>query len=90
VARPPVWVLHLQEITPPDNFLPTFGHDHEAYFGRVTVNGEDNTFVITVESSLVRDLIGQSLKRKWDVSGDTLTLMPEDPAEGWRVTYERQ
>jgi hypothetical protein len=44
---------------------------------------------MTVEASLVRNLIGQNLTRVFEVSGDTLVLTPADPAEGWRVTYER-
>ena len=83
--------LSVQAMNPdadaPDTPYTTNGY--EAYYGPVAINDEDNTFVITVESSLVRNLIGQSLKRKWDVSGGTLTLTPDDPAEGWRVTYER-
>jgi hypothetical protein len=38
---------------------------------------------------LPRNLVGQSVTRKFDVAGDTLVLTPPDPAEGWRVTYER-
>jgi hypothetical protein len=44
---------------------------------------------MTVDSSLVRDLVGQRLTRVFDVSGDTLVLTPPDLAEGWRATYER-
>jgi hypothetical protein len=44
---------------------------------------------VTVKSSLVRDLIGQRLTRVFKVSRKTLVLTPTDPAEGWRVTYER-
>ena len=47
------------------------------------------TFGVTVESSVVRDLIGQRLTRVFKVSRDKLVLTPTDPAEGWRVTYER-
>ena len=47
------------------------------------------TFVVTVESSAVRNLIGQRVTRVFKVSGDRLVLTPADPAEGWRVTYRR-
>ena len=57
--------------------------------GLVAINDEDNTFVITVESSLVRNLIGQSMMRRFDVSDNKLVITPANPAEGWRVTYER-
>ena len=62
---------------------------YEAYYGTVAVDEASQTFVVTVESALVRDLIGQSMTRVFEVSDDTLVLTPSDPAEGWRVTYER-
>jgi hypothetical protein len=62
---------------------------YEAYYGTVTIHNAAKTFVMIVESLLVRDLIGQNLTRVFEVSGDTLVLTPTDPAEGWRATYER-
>ena len=76
---------------------------YEAFYGTVAVNraasrarrasgarpSRRGTFVVTVRSSLVRDLIGQRLTRNFEVSGDRLVLTPPDPAEGWRATYER-
>jgi hypothetical protein len=50
--------LSVQAMNPdanaPDTPYTTKGY--EAYYGPVTINDEDNTFVITVESSLVRNL----------------------------------
>ncbi len=68
---------------------PYTTNGYEAYYGPVTIDDAAKTFTITVESSLVRNLIGQSMTRVFDVSGDTLVLTPADPAEGWRVTYAR-
>lgn len=62
---------------------------YEAFYGTVAVNKAAGTFVVTVESAAVRDLIGQRLTRVFKVSGDRLVLTPRDPAEGWRVTYKR-
>jgi hypothetical protein len=62
---------------------------YEAFYGTVAVNKAARTFVVTVESSAVRNLIGQRLTRVFNVSGDRLVLTPTDPAEGWRVTYKR-
>ncbi|WP_433794843.1 lipocalin-like domain-containing protein [Actinoplanes sp. CA-252034] len=62
---------------------------YEAFYGTVAVNKAAGTFVVTVESSAVRNLIGQRLTRVFKVSGDRLVLTPTDPAEGWRVTYKR-
>ncbi len=62
---------------------------YEAFYGNVAVDRAAGTFAVTVESSAVRDLIGQRLTREFEVSGNTLVLTPTDPSEGWRVTYER-
>jgi hypothetical protein len=62
---------------------------YEAYYGDVAIDAADGTFEVTIESAAVRDLIGQTMTRNFEVSGDTLVLTPADPAEGWRVTYER-
>jgi hypothetical protein len=62
---------------------------YEAFYGSVRVDKRARTFAVTVESSAVRDLIGQTLTRNFRVSGNTLVLTPVDPAEGWRVTYRR-
>ncbi len=45
--------------------------------------------MVTVESAAVPDLIGQRLTRVFRFSRATLVLTPADPAEGWRVTYQR-
>ncbi|WP_299006005.1 lipocalin-like domain-containing protein [uncultured Caulobacter sp.] len=63
---------------------------YEAYYGPVQIDQANRTFSITVTSSLVRDLIGQKLVRKFEVSHDKLVIMPATPGETWRVTYERQ
>lgn len=75
------------DVNAPDT--PYTRNGYEAFYGSVTVNRRAGTFVVTVESSLVRDLIGQRLTRVFEVKGDQLVLTPPDPAEGWRVTYER-
>lgn len=62
---------------------------YEAYYGPVKVDEGARTFTITVESSLVRNLIGQKLTRVFAVSPDQLVITPADPAETWRVTYTR-
>jgi hypothetical protein len=62
---------------------------YESYYGTYSIDDAAKTFAMTPESSLVRDLIGQTMTRGFEVSGDTLVLTPTDPAEGWRVTYER-
>ena len=83
--------LSVQAMNPDANApaTPYTMNGYEAYYGPVTIDDAAKTFAMTPESSLVRNLIGQSMTRKFDVSGDILVLTPTDPAEGWRVTYER-
>ncbi|WP_396599697.1 hypothetical protein [Frigoribacterium sp. R86507] len=62
---------------------------YEAFYGEVTPV-DDDSFTVEVESALARDLVGQSLARDFEVTGDTLVLTPTDPTEGFRATYARQ
>ena len=63
---------------------------YEAFYGPVTFDEAAGSFAVDVESAAVRDLMGQTLTRNYEVSGDTLVLTPTDATEGWRVSYERQ
>lgn len=62
---------------------------YEAYYGPVRIDEAKKTFTITIEASLVRDLIGRKLTRVFEVNGDRLSITPADTREPWRVTYER-
>ena len=76
----------------PDHSAPDTAYTrngYEAFYGSVEVDADSGVFVVTVESSIVRDLIGQRLSRVYERSGDTLVVTPTDPAEGFRVTYRR-
>lgn len=83
--------MSVQAMNPDANAAdtPYTRNGYEAFYGTFTVNKAARKFVVTVESALARDLIGQSLTRVFRVSGDTLVLTPPDPAEGWRATYQR-
>ena len=83
--------LSVQAMNPDPDAEPTTYtmNGYEAYYGPVVIDEGDNTFAITVELSLVRDLIGQELERVFDVTEDQLVITPVNPEEGWRVTYER-
>lgn len=63
---------------------------YEAFYGPVTFDEGSGSLAVKVESAAVRNLIGQTLTRNYEVSGDTLVLTPTDASEGWRVSYERQ
>ncbi len=69
---------------------PYTSNGYEAYYGRVVTDEAAGTFTMTVESALVRDLIGQALERRYEISGEQLILTPVDASEGWRVAYEQQ
>lgn len=71
----------------PDTPLTVQGY--EAYYGDLTTDDDAGTLSVTVESAAARDLIGQTFTRNYEIDGDTLVLTPSDPAEGFRVTYER-
>ena len=62
---------------------------YEAYYGPVTIDEAGKTFEIAIESAAVRDLIGQTFERAFDVSSEKLVLTSTNPDEHWRVTYER-
>ena len=69
---------------------PYTRHGYEAQYGQVATDASAGTLVFTIESALVRDLIGTQLNRRYEVTGDNLILLPADPAEGFRVTYEKK
>lgn len=83
--------LSVQAMNPDAAAEPTpyTANGYEAYYGPVEVDEARKSFTITVESSLVRNLIGRKLERRFEVNDDQLTITPADPKEGWRVTYER-
>jgi hypothetical protein len=61
---------------------------YEASFGKYEIN-DTHTFTFHVEGALVRGLIGKDLKRVYELSGNQLTVKSPDPAEHWRVVWER-
>ncbi|KAB1110709.1 lipocalin-like domain-containing protein [Neorhizobium galegae] len=83
--------LSVQAMNPDANAAdtPYTTKAYEAYYGPVEIDDARNIFAITVESSLVRNLIGQRLERKFEVTDDKLVISPVDAAEGWRVSYDR-
>ncbi|CAN7389857.1 lipocalin-like domain-containing protein [Pararhizobium sp. LjRoot235] len=83
--------LSVQAMNPDANAAdtPYTTKAYEAYYGPVEIDEAKNIFAITVESSLVRELIGTRLERKFEVAGDKLVISPVNAAEGWRVTYDR-
>lgn len=61
---------------------------YEASFGRYEVD-DAHTFTFHVEGALVRTLIGQPLKRVYELSGNQLIVKSPNPTEHWRAAWER-
>jgi hypothetical protein len=83
--------MSVQTMNPDQSAPPTSytTNGYEAFYGTVAIDDAKKTFVVTVESSLVRNLIGQKMQRVFQVSNNRLVLAPANPQERFRVTYER-
>lgn len=73
--------------SPPDS--PYTLNGYEALYGNIVIDDATGTFVNTVQSSVVKALIGQKMHRGFSVSGNQMVLTPVDKSEGWQVTYKR-
>lgn len=62
---------------------------YEAFYGKVDIDAQAGTFAVKVESAAARDLIGQTLERRFEITDERLVITPVNPADGFRVTYER-
>ena len=62
---------------------------YEASFGTYRIDERSHTFVFHVEGALVRTLVGQDLKRVYELSGNQLIVKSSDTSERWRVAWER-
>ncbi|HCM1954870.1 TPA: lipocalin-like domain-containing protein [Salmonella enterica subsp. salamae serovar 9,46:z4,z24:z39:z42] len=83
--------LSAQAMNPDPNVPDTAytQNGYEALYGHIEINDLSGLFIVTVNSSLTRNLIGQKMERCFSVTNNTLVLSPVDKSEGWRVTYER-
>lgn len=48
-----------------------------------------HTFSFHVEGALVRGLVGKDLTRVFELSGNRMIVKAANPAERWRVAWER-
>lgn len=62
---------------------------YEASFGTFRVDAASHTFVFHVEGALVSSLRGKDLPRAFELHGNQLTIKSTDPAEHWRVVWQR-
>jgi hypothetical protein len=61
----------------------------EASFGTYEVDERAHTFTFHVEGALVRGLVGKDLTRVFELSGNQMIVKATNPAERWRVAWER-
>jgi hypothetical protein len=57
-----------------------------AFFGSYEVDEKDRTIIHTVEGHVLPNSVGKRLKRRFELAGNRLVLMP---AENRRVVWER-
>lgn len=61
---------------------------YEATYGTYAVNESTHTFTFHVDGSLVADLLGKDLPRRYQFSGKQLILTSTNPNEHWKATWE--
>ena len=61
---------------------------YEASYGSYRIESS-STFTFHIDGALVRTLIGEDLKRAFEISGDHLTVKSTDPNEHWKVVWQR-
>ena len=62
---------------------------YEASWGIYNVDERAHTFTFHIEGALVRSLIGKSLPRNYEFSGNQLIVKSTRSDEHWRVAWER-
>jgi hypothetical protein len=61
---------------------------YEATYGTYAVDERSHTFTFHVEGSLVADLVGKDLPRRYQFSGKQLIVTSTDSNEHWKATWE--
>jgi hypothetical protein len=61
---------------------------YEATYGTYVVDESTRTFTFHVEGSLVADLVGKDLPRRYEFSGKHLIVTSTNPNEHWKATWE--
>jgi hypothetical protein len=61
---------------------------YEASYGTYQIDGS-STMTFHIDGSLVRTLIGKYLERKYEISGNRLTITSTNSNEHWKVVWER-
>lgn len=82
--RAPLSSDSLNEVTPEE--LRSVLEGFTAFFGRYEIDEDARVVIHHVEGHVLPNSIGKSLKRRFELSGNRLILMP---AENRRVVWER-
>jgi hypothetical protein len=82
-----VQVSYPPEAAPADNEYVKGGY--EASFGRYDVDPQAHTITHHVEGANVASLVGKSLPRRYELSGNRLIIRSTRSDEKWFVTWER-
>lgn len=61
---------------------------YEATYGTYVVDERTHTFTFHVDGSLVVDLVGKDLPRRYAFSGKQLIVTSTNPNEHWKATWE--
>jgi hypothetical protein len=61
---------------------------YEATYGTYVVDESTHTFTFHVDGSLVADLVGKDLPRRYEFSGKHLIVTSTNPNEHWKATWE--
>lgn len=77
------------QLMQPEAIANAYSHGgYEAIFGTFRMNSK-RQFTFHVTGSLVRDLVGKDLLRRFRISGKTLELSSTRAGEHWRVIWAR-
>ena len=74
----------------PERMINAYSHGgYEASYGTFKLAPDGKSMVFHVEGALVRDLVGRDLPRVIRREGNRLIITPTNPAEHWRVIWQR-
>lgn len=74
----------------PQSMNNAYAHGgYEASYGTFRLAPDGKSMVFHVEGALLRDLVGRDLPRAIRLEGDRLIITSTNPAEHWRVVWQR-
>ncbi|RVU06505.1 hypothetical protein EOE18_06495 [Novosphingobium umbonatum] len=74
----------------PESMINAYSHGgYEASYGTFKMSPDGKSMVFHVDGALVRDLVGRDLPRAIRLEGNRLIITSTNPAEHWRVVWQR-